>query len=258
MLRSYKSLQNLTLAARDGEIGATHDLLFDDQAWIVRYLVADTSRWLPGRKVLLAPQVITSAGATSQTVSVDLTRTQIKSSPPIDTDQPVSRQQEVKLHQHYQWTSYWANPGLGVSPMPAPGTVAMPAPSVPTLAGNSGDPHLRSAREVIGYRVEARDGRLGPVVGLIIDDESWIVRYLLIDTRAWLPGKKVLVAPEWKVGRFHWGNQTVTVGLTCDKVRSCPEYDPDTLITRDYESRLYDHYGEPGYWLEQDPVVKRS
>jgi hypothetical protein len=91
MLRSMKDMQGYSLGALDGEIGRCNDFLFDDRAWVVRYIVADTRKWLPGRKVLLSPMAVGDASASTQRLNVVLTKDQIKASPPLDSDAPVSR-----------------------------------------------------------------------------------------------------------------------------------------------------------------------
>jgi uncharacterized protein YrrD len=110
-----------------------------------------------------------------------------------------------------------------------------------------GDPHLRSTREVIGYYIEASDGDIGHVEDFIIDVEAWMIRYMVVNTRNWLPGKNVLVAPEW-ITAMSWGESKVMVDLTRDSIKSSPEFDPSAPVNRVYEEQLYDFYGRPKYW----------
>lgn len=256
MLRSLNTYRSQTLDARDGTIGKVHDFLFEDDSWAIRYAVADTKRWLPGRKVLIAAGALRPPAVTDNNLPVDLTREQIKSSPDIDTDQPVSRQQQLNLHRHYGWPSYWNQPRpLGGPLMAHPDATAIPSRSSPSVPDKpdetpeiSGDPHLRSLRDVEGYRIETKDDRLGHIDDLIFSDEDWKVRYLVVDTRNWLPGKKVLLPPDWKVERITWSDRTVAVDLDRDTVEGAPEYAPELPIDRDYEQRLHDYYGRPGYW----------
>jgi hypothetical protein len=114
-------------------------------------------------------------------------------------------------------------------------------------APESGSHVLRSAKEVTGYHIEALDGEVGHVEEFIMDDELWTLRYMVVDTQNWLPGRKVLVSPTW-VKSLDWAEQKVTVELTCDAVKDSPKYDPRLPINRDYEERLYDFYGRPVYW----------
>jgi hypothetical protein len=115
-------------------------------------------------------------------------------------------------------------------------------------ATETADPNLRSFREVSGYHVNAADGEIGHVEDLIVDDSNWVLRYAVVDTRNWLPGRKVLVAIPW----FHdvsWGSETVSTALTQDEIKNSPEFKPDEPINRQYEEVLYDFYGRRKYWL---------
>jgi hypothetical protein len=117
----------------------------------------------------------------------------------------------------------------------------------------SSDSHLRSSTAVTGYHVEAKDGEIGHVHGFVIDDKYWNIRYIEIATRNWLPGKKVLVSPEW-IERVSWPESKIYAGLFRQTIQDAPEYLVSRPLTREYESRLYFHYGRPPYW-EQDADV---
>ena len=112
------------------------------------------------------------------------------------------------------------------------------------------DRHLRSTQEVTGYYIGATDGEIGHVEDFIIDDESWSIRYIVVDTRNWWPGKKVLASPEW-IEKVSWADSTVYVELTRAAIKSAPEYDASSPIDRDYEDRLHTHYGRQGYWFDR-------
>lgn len=245
MLHKAGNLRGLHIEARDGDIGYIDDLLFHDARWNVRYVVADTSRWLPGRKVLLIPEVFQSVSVDEQMVSTDLTKSQVKGSPDIKTDRPVSRQKEVDLFEHYGWSPYWGGGHGGFTQPVMPGVSA----DEQELSGAEppGDPHLRSMRAVERYSIHTSDRSLGHVEDFIIDDAAWMVRYLLIDTHKWLPGRKVLVPPT-EVVRIDWQARSVTVGLSAEQIKNSPEYEGGDPIDRDYEVRLHHHFGWPGYW----------
>lgn len=251
MLFSLKQLRDTPLSAQDGEIGVVHDFLFDDATWHLRYLVADTSPWLKGRKVLLSPSVVGELGKGASMVSINLTRKQIETSPDIDTEKTVSRQQEEHLHRYFGWPYYWNTSGQLSAPImpvvPAPAW-AVEIPDEEESDQKEGDPHLQSEREVEGYHIEASDGRLGHVEALIIDTSAWKIRYLVVDTKNWWPGKKVLVATHANIGRFSATKHTLNIGLSREKIKACPEYDPTKPIGREYETRLNEHYGWPAYW----------
>jgi hypothetical protein len=110
------------------------------------------------------------------------------------------------------------------------------------------DPHLQSAQDVIGYRIHAQDGEVGHLEDMIADDEMWAIRYGVVDTRNWWPGKKVLVATDWIKG-LKWEETSVTIPfLSRDQIKNSPPYDPSALVNREFETHFYDYYGRPGYW----------
>jgi PRC-barrel domain len=245
-LRSLKDLERYRILAADGDIGRVYDFFFDDESWVLRYLVVDTGHWLPGRKVLLPPLVLESSDQSERRFAVPLTREQVKDSPGVDTEKPVSRQHEIELHMYYGWPFYWS----GVGAWPAPMTPIPPAAMPPRLTGEANNPHLRSVREIIGYGIEARDSQVGQVEDFIADDETWTIRYLVVGTRVWLGGRKVLVSPEWITGPIRWADRTVKIIMTGENIKHSPEFDPGAPVNREYESKLYDFYGHLKYWTK--------
>jgi hypothetical protein len=178
-----KQLYGRRISARDGHIGAVDDLYFDDHAWTVRYLVIDTGKWLPGRKVLIVPDVIIPPWHDETDLPVDLTKEQIKSSPDIDTAQPVSRNAEQLLYSHYGWSPYWLVPGLPAPPPPPPLGAASEEErrEASEQAESISEQHLRSTKEVAGYRLLARDGEIGHVRDFIFDDDCRRILFLAVD-----------------------------------------------------------------------------
>ena len=244
MLRSVKELHNYVVHATDGDIGSVYALLFDDLTWNTRYLVCDVGVWLPGRRVLLAPAALAQPRYDTQMVPVTLTKEQVENSPGIDSDMPVERQYEIVLHRYYNWPAYWgALEPVGALTPPLPAVAMAEMEEEPKA-----DPHLRSTREVIGYYIEARDGDIGHVEDFILDDATWAIRYMVVDTRNWWPGKQVLVAPQW-VTEIRWGDTQVQVDMTREQIKNSPEFDPAAPVNRVYEEQLFDYYGRPKYWL---------
>jgi hypothetical protein len=186
VLRSLKVMLGYTVLAKDGDIGKVHDFYFHDDNWIIRYLVVDTGHWLPGRKVLVTPSALREPHWEGLTFPVALTRDQVEKSPDIDTDQPVSRQQETALHNHYGWPTYWIDPGTGAWPAVAPMSLIF-APLKPskTATEAKADPHLRSVREVTGYHIHASDGEMGHVEDFIVDHALWVIRYMVVHASNW-------------------------------------------------------------------------
>ena len=252
MLRTISDLKGTIIAATDGEIGSVQDLYFDDVRWTVRYLMVDTGAWLPGRQVLISPMAAGGPSWGEGRLPVRLTKQQVEDSPPADSNKPVDRQYEQRYAQYYGYPYYWAGPdrwgataypdGTLAAPVVLPeSTVAMVAPE------EQGDPHLRSARDVMTYYIEAADGDLGHVEDFLVDDRAWALRYMVVDTRNWWPGKKVLVSPDW-IRTVSWEDSRVYVDLTREGIKSAPEFDPNVPVERTYEDRLYQHHQRRQYW----------
>ncbi|MGB5986134.1 MAG: PRC-barrel domain-containing protein [Desulfobacterales bacterium] len=243
MLRSISELLNYQLLAKDGEIGRCKDFLFDDRQWGIRYMVADTSRWLPGRKVLISPLSLGAPQWTQSLLPVQLTKEQIKESPALDEDAPVSRQYEMRWFDFYAYPYYWPHTTLwGINPPPpVPLTQEAPEEEQIEVANES---QLRSVREVKGYAIDASDGEIGHVEDFILEDTLWSLRYMVVDTRNWLPGRKVLIAPQW-IDHIDWADSAVHVKLDRARIESSPEYDPKEPVNLEYEARLYNYYGRP-------------
>jgi len=255
MLWNFDTLRGCTLHATDGHLGRVHDMLFDDSQWNVRYLVVDTGSWLFGRRVLITPSVLGTPDAENWEIPVRLTQEQVRRSPSVDTDKPVSRQQETELHSYYGWLPYWASGGsMGAMGAPTTGLGALAMSDIPSPADPSGsapresaDPHLRSARAVAGCTLTASDGDIGSVDSFLVDSDRWSVRWLVVDTGDWLPGRKVVIAPEW-VRAIDWPERRATVSVTRAQVEGSPEYDPNRHMPREAEEKLFGWYGKRPYW----------
>jgi hypothetical protein len=238
-LRKLSDLGGFTLRAQDADIGKIREVFFDDQAWVVRYFVVRTGGWLLGREVLVAPRSVTGVDPEAPGLEVDLTREQVEQSPPVDTEKPVSRHYEEEFYRYYGWEGYWISGTL----MPDASTLPPVPPRQTRAEGGPEHPHLRSSEELRGYHIRAADGEIGHVADFVLDDRDWRVRYLVVDTRNWLPGKQVLIAPAW-VRSVDWGRRLVAVEPARDVIEEAPAYHPSRLITPEYEVRLYAHYGK--------------
>jgi len=246
MLRSAKKMKNLALSARDGRIGHVEEFYFDDTHWTIRYLVAQAGNWLTGRMVLLSPHVLGRPDESHKLMPVDLTQEEIRHSPSPETDRPVSRQFEEDYYKYFGWPYYWAGPYLwGPSPFPALPANAMEGgmssqdaklPETP-----KGDPHVRSTDEVTGYHLRARNGEIGHVEDFLYDDSDWAIRYLVVDTRNWWPGKKVLIPPAW-VGDIRWEDRSLSADVLREDIQRAPAYDPGQPITLAFETELARFY----------------
>jgi len=181
----------------------------------------------------------------------------VKHSPNVDVDKPVSRQMEQEYSRYYGYPYYWGYSGVwGMGPYPSAlmtGQWSEPPQEHPTQP--IGDIHLRSAKEVRGYHIQGNDDAIGHVEDFIVDDVSWEIRYLVVDTSNWWFGKRVLVSPAW-TSRISWGERKVFLDLSRNSIRNSPEWDGAGAVNREYEARLYDYYGRPVYWDNEDRPFK--
>ncbi len=229
MLRSIKQLYGEKLRASDGDIGKVKDIYFDDQKWVVRYVVLDTgSTWLLDRQVLISPHAFGNVGQDKDFLLVNLTRQQIEHSPPIESHKPVSRQYEEEYYRYYGWPSYWIGEGIwGVDPFP--GIPPAPYPLPIEVAGESpsdpkdDDPHLRSTHAVTGYHLQTSDETIGHVTDFVLDDESWAICHLVVETGKWFSGKQIVISPI-QIDRISYEESKVFVNLTKEAILQAPEF----------------------------------
>lgn len=236
MLHPSNEMIGTTIRGTDGDIGTVHEFYFDDTTWTIRYMVAETGTWLLGRKVLVGLVALGIPDWSNGTFSVDLTCEQVKNSPSIDTEKPVYRQHEIDLHAYYLWPTYWASGyggTFGITP-----TALLENPEVfqetePSLPAKPEDPHLRSTHQIRGYHLYATDGEIGHITDFIIDEESWTLAYLVVETGSWFAGDQVLVAVKW-ISEIKWVEDRVYVNLSREMVRNSPEFDPSKTVLRRY------------------------
>jgi hypothetical protein len=242
MLRTIKQIQGDKLGATDGEIGHLKDFYFDDVDWVVRYVVADTGSWMPGRLVLISPHALGRLYQGGKILLVNLTREQIEKSPSIDAHKPVSRQHEEEYHRYYGWPYYWQGDGLwGMSGFPIltersepfHGEQRTEAPA----SRKTVDGHLRSAQTIIGYKVQADTELAGYVEDFVLDDKSWAIRQLVVGVGSWRSNRKVLVSPK-EIERISWDESKVTLKLTKEAILGSPDFDPTSFGIREHDPRL--------------------
>jgi len=224
MLHNIKELYGNKLAASDGDIGHVEDFYFDDKTWAVRYLVANTGTWLSGRQVLLSPHAFNRWDRDNKSLRVNLTRKQIENSPSIDLHRPVSRQYEEEYYRYYGWPTYWDGGGMwGGGEYP----VVLPPTKEEIVAHqhhHRDDKHLRSTHAVTGYHIQAADGAIGHVTGFMVDDKSWGIRELVIETGHWYSGKEILISPS-KIERVGYDESKVFVNLSKADIQHTMEND---------------------------------
>jgi sporulation protein YlmC with PRC-barrel domain len=234
MQRNINRLLDYEIRATDGEIGKVDEFYFDDDNWKIRYLIVKTGTWLFGRKVLISPAALKKGSWESGTFSLNLTKEKIRNSPDIDTNKPVSRQQEIELYKHYPWQTYW---GGGLYPNGVWG-----APEFnPGLEKHSADDlHLRSTHRVTGYHLHATDGNIGHVRDFIMDDETWQLMYLVVAIHNWLGGKKVLI-PVRHIEKVEWDSSKVFVDASIAFIENSPLFDEVEYIHPEDDNTLHEN-----------------
>lgn len=248
LLRSIDDLTGYGIVARDGEIGSAADYYFDDQSWTIRYLIADTGGWLFGRRVLISPMAFEKADWENKKLYLSLTKQQIEDSPGIDQDEPVSRQFEERYYRYYGWAPYWGGSGLwGAGYYPTAVPFGYYAPAVGKEEKDTpenketGDPNLRSAKEVIGYTIMGTDDSIGNVRDFIVSDHSWEIQWIVVDTSPWWFGGNVLIHPG-SIREVSWENKSVYVNLTRAQIKNSPEWNRNKPISQEYNARLLAYY----------------
>jgi hypothetical protein len=267
-----KDMEDYSIAATDGIVGYVKDLYFDDESWVIRYLIVDTGAWLSQRRVLISPIAIDPPSRATKTLAVSITREQVQNSPDIDTDKPVSRQHERRYLGYYGYPYYWRGGGLwGASLYPhlmlsTPGYGAINADHRGAQAQNvsadgeadarqheTDDPHLRSCNAIMRYGVHATDGDIGHIGGIIVEENTRAIRYLIVNTSNWWLGHEVIIAPKW-IDDFEWVDSKVAVGMSRQAIKDAPPYSSTATLNREDEVRTHIHHSRIGYWQHE---VKR-
>lgn len=248
-IRGYRLLNG------DDDLGRIIDFFIQDKTWDPKYLVVNIGGWLTRRKVVLSPAVFGSLDLDEDSIEVSLSRKEIEEGPTLAQHETVSAKHRKAVAVYYAWPTGWAA-GIGAPAM---------IPTIPvnqeTVASfvNAGkaksetpdDPtedNLRSFKEIKGYSIEATDGSIGHVEDIIVDPVDWKSRYLVVDTRNWLPGRKVLVGIHW-LDSLSFTKQSASLKLERKAIESSPEYDPKGRVDSEFEKRIHEHYGLPTYWV---------
>ena len=188
MLYELKALIGSPVVATDGEMGSVRTFLFDDQSWKVRYLVVDVGNWLKRRDVVLPITTLEKPDWANKTCSAHLTKDQVRNSPDVDAEMPVSRQQELAMHDYFGPLASWVDSDFGMPAMPT--GMKYPVHNAEIL-------HLRSTSHMLGYQVWATDGDFGTLEGFVMDEASWHLGYLDVKSGDWLQNRSVLVPTRW-------------------------------------------------------------
>jgi hypothetical protein len=267
MLRQLNDAMGYVLAASDGDIGRCVDFLIDDgpctckgeQVWAVRYMIADTGRWLADRKVLVSPTFLGEADWRKQRLEVKLTRDVIRDAPFLENEQSVSRRYEAAWHRHHGLPDYWKGTLLTVPTIEPEVLQTVEYACADRLDASRLEAEeldrsaIRSAAEIVGCSVRSADGPLGTVADAILDDRFWVLRFLAVEPGQWMPAPQEFVpqqrlkhmAPVNRLQSIDWDAREFRIDLPAKSIQEAPLLNPDDAIDIDFETRLHEHFGRP-------------
>lgn len=251
-------MRGYSIHATDGDIGVVDEFYFDDKTWTASYLVVETGSWLSGRSVLISPTAIVKVDPILEKVYLTLTKEQVEKSPDVYSHKTLARQHEGGYSVYFGWPYYLSSAvGWGINDYPTSrgeqnhsGSAELRRFEV-TSTEEVNDPHLRSTKVVARYHIMSVNGEIGHVDDFLLDEHTWKIRYIVVDTRNWWPGKKVLLAQEWII-MASWAEMYVYVNLTREIIKSAPEFELGEPVTREYEARLFAHYKRSPYWEAEE------
>ena len=250
MLVSGKQLESATINAIDGKIGKVRSFLFDDEQWVVRYLVVHHGFWVFGKDTLISPMSVTDAIQDLDLISTKLTKEQVKNAPSADLAKPVSRRKEEQFLRYYRVPTYWGGAGLwagAMTPVEAGVVDYVPEPETEPEAANEEEYHLRSTHEVIGYRASAEETEVGKVEDVLIEDKTWAIRYLRLEAKTDFGDGTIYVSPHW-VRDISWLERKFELDLPLERIRQLPALGKNGILVQEEEVQIHEHFGKPRYW----------
>jgi len=267
MVRRIKELESNEIGTTAGSFGRVQEFYFDDRAWVIRYLLVDAGTWLSSEEVLISFRSIRRAIWEQKVLRTSPGAEQGGQSAGLPGEKLVSRAKAIQYLGYYGYRYYCDEDKLwGASDYPGmliTGVgygesdreyrrlqAAQARDAFRSARERSEDPHLRSARSVMGYHVRASDGEIGYIQDLLVDEDTWAVRYIVVDTGDWWPGHQVLVSPQW-IQEIDWADEGVLVDLTRSAVKLAPPFASTDELSRRREARLFAHYGRIGYWEQE-------
>jgi len=246
---SLKRMQDFKIEEQDGEMGSVDDVFFDEAAWTLRYLIVDTGGWLFGRKVLVSPVAVKAIDDAARLVSVALTREQIKHSPEISADPALTREQEATYRDYFGWPYYWQGSAIDSAALTNASPEGMevgdiefgrgPDPTMDDLVQR--DTLLRSARDTIGYAVQAAHEEVGNVEDFLIDDDGWSIPYLVVKLLG--AEERFVLLPTELVHEIGWPDKYVAVGVSVEDLQKAPAYSGTSLHDKSVFDKVSSYFG---------------
>ncbi|MFG6116356.1 PRC-barrel domain-containing protein [Halobacillus sp. MO56] len=260
MLYLASTLETYNIQAVDGELGKLKDLYFDDNKWAIRYLVADTRKWLPGKKVVVSPSGMETVKTEEKVIHVKNKKEDIRDNATLEEKQEFSYDKEVELSDTFGWKQYWSGEFLWggyltpLDPMEEPVRTAEPARTEkPPINDNvHGSNHkLRSIENIKGEFqhavVHGDNGKIGYIKDILIDDETWRIRYFIVDTSEWSTNESVLISPDW-LQSVDWVDNDFYIDLKLETIEDGPNYKKEQQVTEELEEEVYRKYRKEPYW----------
>lgn len=244
MFHLLRKLKGYSVLTTDGEIGHIDDFLIDPHEWKTRYMIVDAADWLDGRFVYISMVAVGKPASTGEALPVHVSKEVVRNSPEIAAGKLLTRQQESELHNYFQWPYYWKSweqGGIGPGNLAAIPMIEL-ASSVEAQETETGDQekvNLQSLDEIASFALLARDGEIGAVEDVIVDDQDWNILYLIVAFAAPSGVKKVLVSPSFvqEVDRLE---AKVRIDLDRKTIQKSPEYDPEQPLDKSSLARLFD------------------
>ncbi len=250
MLIKGSRFESTKIRAADGPFGTIQTFLFDQERWVVRYVVVKYGFLLWGGTVLVSPVSVDGPVSAGEALRTKLTKDQLKSSPSADLAKPISRRKEEEFHRYHEIPVYWSGAGLwGTAMTPTEVGAMVPRPGSQSEPLVSGDDqyYLRSTAELEGYVVHARDGVVGEVSDFIIEDTTWAIRYLRINPSKLAGLDSLIISPHW-ISDISWLERKTTVDMTVETLAAAPAVKGEPELSREDEEHLHDYYGQARYW----------
>jgi hypothetical protein len=246
MLRRARETRGYTVLAADGAAGTVAGFLFDEPTWTVRYIVVAADAALARAQVLISPVAVARIDDETRSIVTRVTRNQLARSPAVDPASPVTRSYDVAHARYFGWPPYWeGRERWGASPFPTDISLA-PVGNGARARRQEAMP-LRSVAAVEGCAVHARDCHAGSVAEVIVNDETWAIRFVAVAVPASEPPSCLLLSPHWFTA-IDWQRRKITVDVPQETLRAAPAYDAQSVITRDYEFCLFTYYGREHDW----------
>ncbi|MDG5786492.1 PRC-barrel domain-containing protein [Evansella sp. AB-P1] len=238
-------LKSFSVVGNDGGFGTVDNVLFDEDKWTIRYLVVKAGLWFTNERLYISPASIEEIDIKSEMIRLNISRDQAAKAPIIG-DEPISRKQEREFSSYYQFSPYWLGGKVWGGVVLARDLLDFDQP-VQEVEDNEDEPKIHVANDVIGYELAAQEDTFGKIEDLLFEEESYVIRYFVVDTKKILPGKKVLISTEW-ISHVDWVSGRVEVTITKEQVEKSPEYLPGQPLTREIEEALFEYYDKEKYW----------